>query len=87
MLRMVDLEGSFFEVPAYPSKALSPKDDPSDHLSNPSSRPAELGIYIPMHVLSFGRQTQDRKRELSLRAFCPNSHTHLREFIEHFCKH
>ncbi|KAJ0908332.1 putative protein kinase RLK-Pelle-DLSV family [Helianthus annuus] len=36
MLRLIDLEGSSFEVLADPSRALYSKDDPSDHQSDPS---------------------------------------------------
>ncbi|MFS7976047.1 hypothetical protein Hanom_Chr10g00887891 [Helianthus anomalus] len=43
-LRMIDLERLSFEVHADPSFDLSSIDDPSDHLSDPSTRHQLLGI-------------------------------------------
>ncbi|KAJ0556564.1 hypothetical protein HanIR_Chr07g0315301 [Helianthus annuus] len=74
MLRMVDLEGSSFEVPAHPSNGMYSIDDPSDHLSDPSTRHHGLGIYIPMQCSVKDRCTQtDRKRVESILS---ETHTH-----------
>ncbi|KAJ0434963.1 hypothetical protein HanIR_Chr17g0887891 [Helianthus annuus] len=51
MLRTMELERLPFEVLADPSIALYSKDDPSDHLSDPSTRPAVYGYKYPCSVL------------------------------------
>ncbi|KAF5821316.1 hypothetical protein HanXRQr2_Chr01g0012511 [Helianthus annuus] len=73
MLRMLDLEGSSFEVNAYLSNEVYSIDDPSDHLSDPSDQTSWAGYKYPCSVLCFILDAHRQKIEL--RAFCPK-HTH-----------
>uniref|UniRef100_A0A251RT09 Uncharacterized protein n=1 Tax=Helianthus annuus TaxID=4232 RepID=A0A251RT09_HELAN len=43
-------------------------------------------VYIPMQCVENRQMHTDRKREF-LRAFCPKTHTHTREFAKYICEH
>ena len=75
MLRTMELERLPFEVLADPSIALYSKDDPSDHLSDPSTRHHELGIYIPMQCSVKDRDAH-RQTEKRVESILSETHTH-----------
>ncbi|KAJ0589686.1 hypothetical protein HanIR_Chr04g0189061 [Helianthus annuus] len=62
MLRTMELERLPFEALADPSIALYSKDDPSDHLSDPSTRPAVYGYKYPCSVLCFFLRQKDTRQ-------------------------